>query len=211
MLKSVHFAVSAALLSIAVPGPNLMAQGQADALRRAVDARPMPGDKIYLHILREPLLSDTVTVDERGEAAFPKLGTINVGMLSIVALSDSLRARYKEYLQTPELEIVVLRRVIVNGEVARPNVYLVPVSSTVTDVIARAGGFTDAAKRGTIHVVRDGQRTRIANWESGAAVATALLSGDVLIVSRKSWWALNALPATSTALFFASIVIAAQR
>ena len=209
MLKIARLAAPA-VAWLAAAGLELPAQGQADALQRAAQAHPMPGDRIFLHILREPLLSDTVTVNERGDAAFPKLGTIRVGALSIAALNDSLRARYAEFLRTPELEIVVLRRVIVNGEVTKPNVYLVPLSSTVSDLIAMAGGFTEAAKRSRIHVVRGGERQQIEKWDGGTAVATELLSGDVLIVGRKNWLALNALSAVSTIVLLASIIIAAR-
>ena len=172
--------------------------------------KAQPGDKIYVHILREPLLSDTVTVDDRGQAAFPKLGLVDVTSLSVRELNDSLRARYAEFLRTPELEIIVLRRVIVNGEVRSPNVYLVNVSSSVADVIARAGGLTDAAKRKTVHLVRDGERVAIQNWDKGAASNLELRSGDQIIVSRRSWFSLNALPAVSTAALLYSIIMSTR-
>lgn len=201
-----RFLVTAAL---AFPG-TLAAQGELAVSDRAALTKARPGDKIYVHILREPLLSDTVTVDERGQAAFPKLGLVDVTTLPVRELNDSLRARYAQFLRTPELEIVVLRRVIVNGEVRSPNVYLVNVSSSVADVIARAGGLTDAAKRKTVHLVRDRERIAIRDWDKGAASNLELHSGDQIIVSRRSWFSLNALPAVSTAALLYSIIMSTR-
>jgi protein involved in polysaccharide export with SLBB domain len=211
MLKLAHLA-TVGLVSIGCASANAgQGPSQAQAVERASTSKPTPGDKIYLHILREPLLSDTVTVDERGQAAFPKVGAMNVGAMSVGELSDSLRHRYAEFLRTPELEIVVLRRVIVNGEVRQPNVYLLPVSSTVADLIARAGGFTEAAKRNEIHLMRSGMRREIVGWDMGGALGTELVSGDQLIVGRRSWLALNVFPAVSTVMLLASIIISARR
>jgi len=211
MLKLARVAaLGSALVGCAKPGVYGV-QDQGQALARSVAAKPAPGDRIFVHILREPLLSDTVTVDERGDAAFPKLGTLGVGAMTVGQLSDTLKRRYSEYLRTPELEVVVLRRVIVHGEVAKPNVYLVPVSSTVADAIATAGGFTEAAKRNSIHLIRAGKRSAIPTWDQGLAGSTALLSGDELIVGRRNWLSLNILPAVSTIALIASVAIAARR
>lgn len=186
------------------------AQDPSRAVDRATQSRSLPGDRIYIHILREPLLSDTVTVNERGEAAFPKLGIVNVGSVSIGALNDTLRRRYAEYLRTPELEIVVLRRIIVNGEVSKPNVYLVDVSSTVADVIARAGGFTENANRNKIRLIRNGEARKIEGWDKGGAVASELMSGDEIVVGRRHWLSINALPAVSTLAVVGSLILALQ-
>lgn len=186
------------------------AQDRTDAVTRAAQARPLPGDRIFVHILRERLLSDTVTVDDRGRAAFPKLGVIDVSSMSVAQLGDSLRTRYAEYLRTPELEIVVLRRVAVHGEVQRPGVYLVEVSTTLPDIIARAGGFTEAAKRSSIRLARDGE-VRDLEWGSASLTAAELHSGDQVVVGRRSWLSLNALSVVSSVALIGSIVVAATR
>src|SRR5204862_36777 len=80
-------------------------------------------------------------------------------------LQDTLRTRYSEFLRDPELEVAVLRRVVVNGEVKVPNVYLVDVSSTVRDVIAKAGGLTESGSASRVSIVRDGKRLSVKGWE----------------------------------------------
>ena len=170
-----------------------------------------PGDRIALHFLRERELSESLTVNERGEAAFPKLGVIRVDSMTIAQLQDTLRARYAEYMRMPELEILVLRRVTVNGEVRIPNVYLVDGTSTVRDVIARAGGITDAGNRDGVEIVRGSRRIPVRGWDRGDGQQFDLESGDQITVSRKNWLTLNALPVVSTAVLVASFVIQITR
>ena len=181
------------------------------AARRGMQGRVRPGDRIALHFLRERELSESLTVNERGEAAFPKLGVLRVDSMTIAQLQDTLRARYAEYMRMPELEILVLRRVTVNGEVRIPNVYLVDGTSTVRDVIARAGGITDAGNRDGVEIVRGSRRIPVRGWDRGDGQQFDLESGDQITVSRKNWLALNALPVVSTAVLVASFVIQITR
>jgi protein involved in polysaccharide export with SLBB domain len=183
-----------------------------DALRRASTAKVRPGDRIGLNFLRERQLSESLFVDERGEVAFPKIGIMKVSDMSIMQLQDTLRARYAEFLRLPELQIAVLRRVVVNGEVRLPNVYLMDAaSSTVRDLIARAGGITEMGSRGKVYVVRDGQRIRIQNWEREFGPAGDIQSGDQVLVGRRSWFAVNALSVISTAVLVTSFVISVSQ
>ena len=165
------------------------------------------GDVILLHFLRERLLSDSVVVDSRGEAVFPKLGVMQVSDFTIRELQDTLMVRYREYLREPELQVSVLRRVVVNGEVRMPGVYHIDASSTVRDVIARAGGPTDAANRKKVFVIRDGIQLAATGWDREVTPTTDLRSGDHLMVGRKNWLVMNAFPAISTAISVTSFVI----
>jgi protein involved in polysaccharide export with SLBB domain len=189
------------------------AQGQngTDASARAASARVRAGDRVALNFLRDRELSGEVTVNERGEAPFPKIGLLRVTDMTIAQLQDTLRARYAEYLRTPEIEIAVLRRVVVNGEVKVPNVYMVDGSSTVRDVIARAGGLTEAGARTKVAIVRDGERIPLRGWERDIGEASDLQSGDQVIVGRKSWFTMNALSVISTAVLVTSFVISVAK
>jgi protein involved in polysaccharide export with SLBB domain len=182
-----------------------------DAARRTASSRLKPGDQIALHFLRDRDLSQTVTVNERGEAVFPKLGTLTVSQMSIAQLNDTLRARYVEFLRAPEFEISVLRRVAVNGEVKVPNVYLVDAATTLRDVIARAGGLTENGSRGKVSVVRGGRKIAVADWDNESGLFTTLESGDQVLVGRKSWLVINALPVIATAVSVTSLAIAIHR
>jgi protein involved in polysaccharide export with SLBB domain len=168
-----------------------------DFVLRAVTAHPRPGDRVWFHVWREPKLSDTVMVDERGDVMLPKVGIVNASALTIGALRDTVRARIAEFLRDSPIELVVLRRVAVNGEVARPNVYYVDVTTTVRDVIARAGGLNEAGNTNNVVVIRDGQRIPVHDWQRDRSTNSDLRSGDQVVVGRKSWLSMNMLPALS--------------
>jgi polysaccharide export outer membrane protein len=181
----------------------LAAQDVADSIaRRAATARVRPGDQISVKFLREPQMSAAVGVNERGEAAFPKLGMLQVAQLTIAQVEDTLRSRYAEYLRAPELDITVLRRVTVIGEVKQPNVYYVDMTSTVRDAIARAGGLTENGAAGRVSIIREGRRISAKGWdrEQGGSRRLDLLSGDQVLVGRKPWVLINIFPVVSTAV-----------
>ena len=192
-------------------GRALAAQTAESAATRAAAARPQPGDRMFVHIVGEPKLSDTVTVNERGEVALAKLGVVNIGRFSIGELQDTIRAQYARLLREPAVEVVLLRRIAVNGAVKDPDVYLVDVSMTLRDVIARAGGISDQGDRGKVYIVRNGQRIHVPQWESDASRASDLLSGDQIVAERQAWWKSNIFSLTSTAVLIASFAITILR
>lgn len=200
---------------IAVIACHLVFAGAASAqdgagVRSVSAERVRPGDKIALRFLREPALSESVTVSDRGEAPFPKVGILKVSDLTIAQLQDTLRTRYSEFLRLPELDIAILRRVVVNGEVRVPGVYLVDMTTGVRDLIARAGGVTDNGNRRKVMVVRGAEQIRVPDWDTSAN-GFALLSGDQVLVPRKSWLVLNAFTAISTAVLVTSFIITLTR
>ena len=178
-----------------------------DFVRRAASAHAQPGDRVWFHVWREPKLSDTVMVDERGDVMLPKIGIVNASALSIGALRDTVRARIAEFLRDSPIELVVLRRVSVNGDVAKPNVYYVDVTTTVRDLIARAGGVTDAGNANDVVVIRDGHRIPVRDWQRDRSETSDLRSGDQVVVARKSWLSMNVLPALSVMTGVVSLVV----
>jgi len=178
-----------------------------DFVRRAATAHPQPGDRVWFHVWREPKLSDTVMVDERGDVMLPKVGIVNASGLTIGAFRDTVRARMAEFLRDSPIELVVLRRVAVNGEVAKPNVYYVDVTTTVRDVIARAGGVIDVGNANNVVVIRDGQRIPVPDWQRDRSASSDLRSGDQVVVGRKSWLSMNVLPALSVMTGVVSLVV----
>ena len=199
-------ALSALALVLSL-GANAHAQdGVEGAAKRAAANRVRPGDKVALHFFRERDLNETVEVNERGEAAFPKLGVLRVTSMTIGELQDTLRARYTEFLRVPELEVSVLRRVVVNGEVKVPNVYMVDGTSTVRDLIARAGGVTETGNKNNVTILRGSERIKAKGWESDQGPASDLQSGDQVIVGRQNWLVINILPVISTAVLVISFI-----
>ena len=194
-------------LSALLSSPSIsIAQNGSDVARRAAQATLQPGDRIDVGHRRDRELSSTAIVNERGEAVFPKLGAVPVSGIPIGKLQDTLRVRYAEFLREPEFDVQVFRRVVVLGEVRQPNVYHVDISSGVRDAVARAGGLLETGSRGKVVIVRDGQRRTVSDWERSEGPEADLQSGDQIIVGRKSWFVLNALPLVSTSVIVVGLI-----
>jgi protein involved in polysaccharide export with SLBB domain len=196
-------------LAAAVSVTPLSAQGDEPRVAGASRAA-RPGDHIKLSFLSQPELSSEVVVNARGEAVLPKLGLTQVTGIPILLLGDSLRTRYAQYLRSPDLEVVVLRRIVVNGEVKNPNVYYVEVTARLRDVVALAGGIIDTGKRDKVTIVRDSERIIVRDW-TGPDAQTELVSGDQIVVSRRNWISINFLPLASTAAVIAGIGLSVIR
>lgn len=170
------------------------------------------GDRLVVRIFGgEQLLADTISVSQSGTVILPKLGAVAVTGYPMTAIPDSLRARYAVFLRNPTVEIVVLRRIVVNGEVKRPDIYYVDVLTRLPDVIAHAGGLTEFASSKKVTLRRGDQITPIPDWETAKAVVGELRSGDQVYVGRRSWISQNLLAAASTAAVIASIIITLKK
>ncbi len=200
--------VALAALVFATPA---VAQVPADTLpstvRRAASNHPEPGDRVWLHVWKEPKMSDTIQVDENGQVQFPKIGLIGASTMTISAFRDTVRSRFGEFLRDSPIDIVVLRRIAVNGEVNKPDVYYMDVSMTLRDAIARAGGITENGSPNKVAIVRGTQKIPVRDWQENQSVMSDLQSGDQVVVGRKAWLSINALAAISVSTVVASLVI----
>jgi protein involved in polysaccharide export with SLBB domain len=198
---------------LALMGSPATAQDSVQALvgLRAGDAKVHPGDRIVIKVPREPSLSDDVMVDPRGNIVLAKIGTVQASTVPIHALEDTLRARYGVFLRNPDVAINVLRRVVVIGEVRRPDIYFVDLSSSLRDVIARAGGITEIGHPGKVSIIRDGQYLPAPHWQQDGTRAADLQSGDQVFVGMRSWFERNAFAIASTGVLVTSFVLQVLR
>lgn len=170
----------------------------AAAAQRAAEVAVGAGDRIRMRIWREPTMSDDFLVDDRGEVTLPRLGPVHVEGNSIAAVRDTLIARYAVYLKNPSVDVIVFRRIGVQGEVRAPNLYYVDATKSIRDVVSEAGGPTENANRDRVTVVRNGRTVAVGRWQDGGPVGVDLRSGDQVIVARRSWWSINALALVGT-------------
>lgn len=203
LLNSIAIASGAVALLAFSAGAQADIEGVAI---RVADQPIRPGDRVELKFLRDAELNTTVTVNERGEAVFPKLGSIEISRFKIGALRDTLATRYNEYLRGAELQVSVYRRVVVNGEVKIPDVYYLDATSTVRDAIAKAGGLLETAHKGKVTIVRGSQRLNARHWQTNQGPDSDVLSGDQVIVGRQSWLKLNSLSVISTSVLVFGVV-----
>lgn len=129
-----------------------------------------PGDKIQIEVYRHDDLKKTIQIDPSGKIAYPFIGDIEAGGLSIPQLRDKIQAGLAKYIIDPQVSInissdnatssasVRSQSVIVLGEVKNPGLFSLEVSYAALDVIALAGGFTSNAKGQNVLLIRGGMK-----------------------------------------------------
>jgi protein involved in polysaccharide export with SLBB domain len=204
-----------AIVLCATHATSVMSQVPSDGPRSAPEriaaTSVQPGDRMVVKVYREPELSDTVMVAANGEIILARIGKLDATAVSIAALSDTVRARYGRFLRNPAIELIVLRRIAVNGEVARPDVYYVDIATTLRDVIARAGGITGTGSESHVSIIRRGQRIPVPNWQDDFTLASDLTSGDQIVVGKSSWLSRNVFSVVSSAAVIVSLFISLKR
>ena len=204
-------AVMIALLMSTAAALGAQDTTKSAAAMRAGEARVQPGDRVAVKVFREAGLSDDVMVNPRGDIVLAKIGTVRADRVTIGALEDTLRARYAAFLRNPEISITVLRRVVVIGEVRRPDIYFVDLSSTLRDVIARAGGITEIGNPKRVSIIREGVTIPAPNWQEDVTRAADLQSGDQVFVGMRSWFERNAFAIASTGVLVSSFILSLMK
>lgn len=152
-------------------------------------------------------MSDTFFVAGSGRVILPKLGELPAAGRQPEALRDSLRAAYSVFLTNPSIEITILRRIGVLGEVTRPGLYFADPTMTLSEIIAMAGGVTQQGDVHRIFVLRDGQELAIGESGGAGVAAVAVQSGDQVVVGRRNWFELNLLAIAGTAAVLVSVMV----
>lgn len=132
-------------------------------------------------------------VDTNGNIEIPKIGTFYVKNMTIVALKDTLKTVFAEWIKNPVLDVKVLNREItILGEVLQPQIVTVDKEqNTLLDLIARSKGFDFYANKKNIKVLRQvGNDVYVANIDltipgNYLQRNINLYPGDVVIVPSK--------------------------
>jgi polysaccharide export outer membrane protein len=203
--------LAAALALVLVPGDPLHAQADEDRpaiveeIRRSSQALA-PGDSIRLTFWREPDLSGAFAVDERGVAVLPIIGPVRVTDTDAPTLRLELEDAYRAELRNQDVEIALLRRIRVLGEVNEPGIYHVDPAMTLGDAIALAGGVSGQGKLDGIEVRRGDVVVRD-DLEESEPIEEILSSGDRITVPRKSWFARHSTVVLGGALSATALIL----
>ena len=200
----------AALLTLVTGHAAGPAQAQQLAIQAQVSENgPRPGDIIRVRIWREAELSGDFLVGENGEVVLPLLGAIDTPGKTAERLIEELAEEYSRYLRNPSIEITVLRRVSVQGEVRSPGLYPVDATVSLVDALALAGGLTPNGDPKKISLVRQGQVLDVQLSPETVIQRSPVLSGDQILVGQKSWLARNSGILIGAGLTAAAIITAA--
>src|SRR5690606_4103565 len=173
------------LLAVAVSAglaPVKAAAAQTEAIPSLV-----PGDVVRITVWRQQELTGEFRIMADGSISHPLYQSVNVLGLSLPALRERVRGFLATYEESPQFVLEPLIRVAVGGEVRIPNLYLLPVGTTVSQAVAQAGGATENGNLGKVRLLRDGRSQSMNVMDDrGTGGGTPVRSGDEILVGRRS-------------------------
>jgi polysaccharide export outer membrane protein len=109
-----------------------------------------PNDTLTVTVYEQPQLSGKFMVQPDGTFAFPLLGRVKVGGLSVQAIENEMRDRLtKGYLKNPQVSVVVetyrSQQIFIIGEVKQPGGLQFTGTMTMVEALARVGSITENA------------------------------------------------------------------
>jgi polysaccharide biosynthesis/export protein len=120
----------------------------AESAEKAEGYRLGPGDTVKITVYRSPDLTTEADITRAGTVNFPLIGRIKLSGLTRTEGERLIaeRLRKGQFIKRPHVNVLVTQyrsqQVSVFGEVNKPGMYPLERTSTVTDVLAAAGGIS---------------------------------------------------------------------
>jgi polysaccharide export outer membrane protein len=144
----------------------------------------VPGDVVRIIVWRQPELSGEFRIMSDGAIGHPLYQAINVRSIPIPALTARVREFLATYEQNPQFTLEAMVRVAVGGEVRLPNLYTLPLGTTLSQAIAQAGGATERGNLARVRLRRAGRTQTIDLISPRGADAGPVRSGDEIAIGR---------------------------
>jgi protein involved in polysaccharide export with SLBB domain len=149
------------------------------------------GERLVLKVEGEASLSDTFTVAPGPQITLPGIGAVALTGVARDSVASFLGRYLARYLRAaPPVQVTILMRVAVLGEVEHPGFYAVSSDQPLADVMMRAGGPTRDALMPKVRLERgeqklmEGDRLTLAMTAGTTVGAAGLESGDRIVVPR---------------------------
>ena len=173
-------------------------------------------DVVEIRFTLSPEFDQVVTIMPDGFIALKNVGDLSAEGLTLAELRESARSAYSTLLRDPEVSVLLKDFekpfFIAGGQIGRPGKYELRSPTTVTEAVAIAGGFTEAAKHSQVVLFRkvsDGVvEARVLNLKSMLASRNLeedveLQPGDMLYVPQNRISKIKKfLPVASLSTFF---------
>src|SRR5262245_35036580 len=145
----------------AAPGPSRAQSTPSDERNGRVAApevyRIGPEDQLHISVWKNEAMTRAVLVRPDGKISLPLVNDVQAAGLTVLELRNVLMEKLKDFMPSPEVSVIVTDvrslKVSVIGEVTRPGRYELRSWTTVLDVLALAGGFTQFASRSRIVIL----------------------------------------------------------
>lgn len=116
-----------------------------------------PNDILEITVYGEPDLSVTIRVSQDGTVNYPLLGNIKAVGFTVRELEGSITELLgQDYLVIPQVSIFVKQyaQISILGQVRSPGSYQMKENLSLTQAVALASGFTDAANTSKVKIIR---------------------------------------------------------
>ena len=151
--------------SAQAPKPPAAAQKPRPAVAGLEEYRIGPEDILAISVWKNEPMSRVLPVRPDGMISLPLLDDVMAAGLTPTELRNLLAQRLAEYVPSPAVTVIVNDvksfKVSVIGEVVKPARYELKSRTSVLDVLALAGGFTQFASRTRIVVLRPEAEKRV--------------------------------------------------
>src|SRR5579862_984708 len=144
-----------------LPGSDTSASAQPNTPQlqsRDSRYRIAPGDSFDVSFELSPEFNQTVIVQPDGFVTLKGVGDIKVEGQNVPELTQTLHSAYSKTLNDPIIAVVLKDFAkpyfIADGQVAHPGRYDMRGKVTLTEAVAIAGGFTEAAKHSQVLLFR---------------------------------------------------------
>ena len=151
------------------------------------------GDEIEISVYRNPELTRQIVIPPSQTIDMPLIGEVEVRGASAAELRRTLTEKLAKYIKDPQVSVrttaVRSQNFLVLGEVAQPGEYSSATLTSALQAVARAGGFTEDARRQVVLIRPSGEKADAYVLDLGRAFKSAdlranvsMASGDILYV-----------------------------
>jgi protein involved in polysaccharide export with SLBB domain len=130
-------------------------------------------------------------VDSSGRVLLPVAGLLQVSDRDFREVRLEVERAFADEFADATVRVIPLIRIAVLGEVRAPGLLPVDPTMLLSDVVAGVGGLTEMADQDDIRIVRGDETIVVASADDIVASSTRLLSGDRIVVGRRSWASQN--------------------
>lgn len=190
-LKVIRLVVCGGLLAALgalAPAP-LVGQDRANERQEHHDFFVRPGTVLQIRVWPDSTLGGHFPVEETGYVYLPVVGQTSVDGKRLSELRDFLRARYSTAIKSAIISITPVFNVSVLGSVQQPGSYSADPTTSLFDVLTKAGGFAPGADQERVRVLRSGSVIELdakrALDEGTAELALLLQPGDRILVPAR--------------------------
>ncbi len=163
--------------------------------REALTSAPYivtPGDRLLVNVWNQPPLSGEVLVRPDGNITLPLVGDVPVAGTTPQQVADAIAKKLSGLVVEPHVAVSLAGTrpptVSVLGEVRNAGSFELRPGEGVLEILARAGGLSEFARKDAIFVVRRRHELRVRfdyarlSRGVGASAAFQLQDGDVVVV-----------------------------